>query len=249
MLQRMEKRSSPDNRFPFFFSIIFSTIFVLSATIYAFHGILGWHWISILKILIIDRVGDLAQIDLRPIGKIPFNMAFCILFGALFGVAVFIHFIFLLLTRKTQSFPWRRHVMAAAIVVFIVSFALNSFNQFLMLQGRMQIFSGKTTSQKNALIFFQTYRSAEFCRKTHPGYHRAQLLSDLKSADGGSTEAAHRNALRYHLYPVDIDGTSRRADKPDSYVLWFKDNFSGLPELNSVSKIYPFENHALLILR
>ena len=100
-----------------------------------------------------------------------------------------------------------------------------------------------------ARIFFQTYRFAEFCRTILPGYHQAELLSDLPISDGGSTEAAHLNALRYFLYPIDISGVSKRAGVRDSYILWFKTDLSGLPNPNSIERIVTFENQAVVIIK
>lgn len=88
-------------------------------------------------------------------------------------------------------------------------------------------FGGKTTGQKNLIMFGELYAFSQVCRQKVSGRHQAELLTDL-DIDQDPFMFAHR-VLAYYLYPkLSIRFHNRR---PKNFLILFykKNPLSAIP--------------------
>lgn len=135
--------------------------------------------------------------------------------------ASFITIGFLRIKLKLEHIPLYRFLFTVALAVYFLLIGFQSLNQLKVFVAQWQAFAGKTLAEKNQAILGKTYKFAQLCREAWPGYHRAELVTDLDmSRDPGMY--MHR-AVAYHLYPIDIRAIHREG-LSETIVLFYKKN-------------------------
>lgn len=120
---------------------------------------------------------------------------------------------------KLQHVTLFRCFFTVGLAVYFLLVGFQTANQFKTFVTEWQALNQKTLAQKNELLFGKTYTFARFCLQNRPGYHKADLVTDLDlSRDPGMY--MHR-ALSYHLYPIDIRGVHGQ-DPVDTAVFFYK---------------------------
>ncbi len=205
-----------ENRKVFFLS--FAVVFIWAVLFFA--TLLGYYGVSPAAFLArLTEILYISSHNICAVGNLgPFHayVYFYLLLGA-----GFITIGFLRIKLKWEHIPLCRFLFTAALAVYFLLISFQSLNQLKVFAVEWQAFAGKTLAQKNQAILGKTYKFAQLCRQAWPGYHRAELITDLDmSRDPGMY--MHR-ALSYHLYPLDIRGL-HGPGSPDALIIFFKKN-------------------------
>ncbi|MCK5012578.1 MAG: hypothetical protein KAS66_02060 [Candidatus Omnitrophica bacterium] len=113
--------------------------------------------------------------------------------------------------RKNEDFKPTPGLTAScftALTILSILAFIQTVNFTRYLYSQSQAVRNKTTDEKKALIFGDSYTFARFCKKRLPGRHNALLITDidLHTTTGANTHIA----LAYHLFPITIQYNPRQ---------------------------------------
>ena len=122
-----------------------------------------------------------------------------------------------ILSGKKKSF--QAVFFKTGIIIFVLAVFLQTIGQSQIFRMEFETLHNKSLSERNAILLDDKYLFIKQCRDSFPGYHRAQLITDMDiTKEPGMYN--HR-AISYHLYPVDI---RFRKDAPVEAIVAFRKN-------------------------
>lgn len=148
-------------------------------------------------------------------------------------------------TKEKKESPSHSHtVFLVALIVFFITVGIQTVDQIKGLSQEVKIFSGKTLSQKNSIIFDTPYYFAMYCRALFPEGHRGKFITDLDITRDPAMTLHER--LCYHLYPINIKVPT--GQPIDCYIIFHKkDPTAALTE--DFKKLYFFDQFNVLALK
>ena len=166
--------------------------------------------------------------------------------------ALFLNFILLYFIKKifkSDVFKIKQSLMPPTLSLLFTVYIFVIFIQTLSLSlhaHREYVqFSGKSTDQKYGEILKSIYILPQRTKKLFPGYHKAELITDLNlTEDPGQL---YYRQMAYFLYPIDIRGIHKHAD-PDLALIFFKQNaIAHVPD--GYKPRYIFDNKNLIAIK
>src|SRR3989338_5403853 len=147
----------------------------------------------------------------------PYALIYLIFFTSL----PFLHFIHKLRGRKTDrrtGSPIFATALHAGFTLFCLLTVLQTTSLINYARVEFGTFAGKSGEKKNTAIAGKKLCSfIQYCREILPGFHNAQLLTDMDlSNDPGMIT---QRMLAYYLYPIDIRNV--RGGRPVDSILVF----------------------------
>ena len=144
---------------------------------------------------------------------------------------------------RLSHFYFQKVSFTIAIALFSLTLFLQTLGLGSFFKNEFKHFHHQSLFQRNALLLNETYFFTEACRKKFPGYHRAQLVTDMDMTR--APEMYLHRVISYHLYPIDLRS---RQDVPIEAIVAFHKSHARdfLPE-NFQILVYWDDNNLLAI--